>query len=102
MESKSGSSSVPPSPLRAEFTTEPPRGIFKSLPVMQAARELQFDVGSARRSLGTPELLAENLQDSSFSGDGSFRDVEAERSDLMESYSRDAIMKTQTTEEGMR
>ncbi|XP_048773723.2 hamartin-like isoform X3 [Ostrea edulis] len=99
VESKSGSSSVPPSPLRAEFTTEPPRGIFKSLPVMQAARELQFDVGSARRSLGTPELLAENLQDSSFSGDGSFRDVEAERSDLMESYSRDAIMKTQTTEE---
>lgn len=98
---KSGSSSVPPSPLRAEFTTEPPRGIFKSLPVKQAARELQFDPGSRRRSLGTPDLSSENFHDSSLTGEGSLRDVEGEKSqvDLMESYSRDAIIKIQTAEE---
>lgn len=98
---KSGSSSVPPSPLRAEFTTEPPRGIFKSLPVKQAARELQFDSGSRRRSLGTPDISSENFHDSSLTGDGSLRDIEGEKSqvDLMESYSRDAIIKIQTAEE---
>lgn len=98
---KSGSSSVPPSPLRPEFTTEPPRGIFKSLPVKQAARELQFDPGSRRRSLGTPDLSAENFHDSSLTGEGSMKDVEGEKSqvDLMESYSRDAIIKIQTAEE---
>lgn len=102
---KSGSSSVPPSPLRAEFTTEPPRGIFKSLPVKQAARELQFDPGSRRRSLGTPDLSSsENFHDSSLTGEGSLRDVEGEKSqvDLMESYSRDAIIKIQTAEEGKK
>lgn len=98
---KSGSSSVPPSPLRPEFTTEPPRGIFKSLPMKQAARELQFDPGSRRRSLGTPDLSAENFHDSSLTGEGSMKDVEGEKSqvDLMESYSRDAIIKIQTAEE---
>lgn len=101
---KSGSSSVPPSPLRPEFTTEPPRGIFKSLPVKQAARELQFDPGSRRRSLGTPDLSAENFHDSSLTGEGSMKDVEGEKSqiDLMESYSRDAIIKIQTAEEGKK
>ncbi|XP_060578266.1 hamartin-like [Ruditapes philippinarum] len=34
--------SVPPSPLKAEFTNTPPLGV-KTLPVMNAARELQFD-----------------------------------------------------------
>ncbi|XP_052789916.1 hamartin-like [Mya arenaria] len=34
--------SVPPSPLRAEFTNTPPIGV-KPLPILQAARELQFD-----------------------------------------------------------
>jgi len=34
--------SVPPSPLNAEFTSTPPLGV-KHLPVMHAARELQFD-----------------------------------------------------------
>nr|XP_022325080.1 hamartin-like isoform X2 [Crassostrea virginica] len=101
-EGKSASSSVPPSPLRAEFTTEPPRGLVKSLPVKQAARELQFDGGLGRRSLGTPDLSAENLTDTSLVGEGSLRDAEGEKSqiDLMESYSRDAIMKIQPVEEG--
>ncbi|XP_061169863.1 hamartin-like isoform X2 [Saccostrea echinata] len=99
VEGKTSSSSVPPSPLRAEFTTEPPRGIFKSLPVKQAARELQFDVGSARRNMNTPEQVSENIQDSPLPGEGLLKDIEADRSDLMESYSRDAIMKTQAIEE---
>ena len=34
--------SVPPSPLKAEFTNTPPLGV-KTLPVINAARELQFD-----------------------------------------------------------
>ncbi|XP_053380721.1 hamartin-like isoform X2 [Mercenaria mercenaria] len=38
----SHASSVPPSPLKAEFTNTPPLGV-KTLPVINAARELQFD-----------------------------------------------------------
>lgn len=34
--------SIPPSPLKAEFTSTPPLGV-KTLPVINAARELQFD-----------------------------------------------------------
>lgn len=34
--------SVPPSPLKAEFTSTPPFGV-KTFPVINAARELQFD-----------------------------------------------------------
>ncbi|KAL4219214.1 hamartin [Mactra antiquata] len=34
--------SIPPSPLKAEFTNTPPLGV-KTLPVINAARELQFD-----------------------------------------------------------
>ncbi|XP_046370130.2 hamartin-like [Haliotis rufescens] len=36
-------SSVPPSPLKPEFTSEPPKGAVKSMPVRRAIRELRFD-----------------------------------------------------------
>ena len=35
--------SVPPSPLKPEFTSTPPFGIMRTQPVLNAARELQFD-----------------------------------------------------------
>ena len=38
----SATQSVPPSPLKTEFTSTPPVGV-KTLPVLYAARELQFD-----------------------------------------------------------
>lgn len=37
-------SSVPPSPMKTEFTTEPPLGTFRSQPVRTTARELKFDI----------------------------------------------------------
>lgn len=40
-DSKSG---VPPSPMKTEFTAEPPFGTFKSQPVRTTARELKFDI----------------------------------------------------------
>ncbi|XP_046552596.1 hamartin-like [Haliotis rubra] len=36
-------SSVPPSPLKPEFTSEPPKGAVKTMPVRRAIRELRFD-----------------------------------------------------------
>lgn len=38
--------SIPPSPLKAEFTSTPPQ-VVKPLPVLHAARELQFDQDQA-------------------------------------------------------
>ena len=35
--------SVPPSPLKPQFTSTPPFGLLKTQPVLNAARELQFD-----------------------------------------------------------
>lgn len=35
---------VPPSPMKPEFTSEPPVGMFKSQPVRTTARELKFDI----------------------------------------------------------
>lgn len=90
--------------LRVEFIIEFLRGIFKLFFVKQVVRELQFDSGLRRRSLGIFDLSFENFYDSFLIGEGSLRDVEGEKSqvDFMELYFRDVIIKIQIVEEGKK
>lgn len=73
-------SSVPPSPLRAEFTSDPPQGIFK--PVRQAIRELKFDAINEGQ-----QTLEQEKSETTKEGD------ENDKSDLMESFSMDTLPK---------
>ncbi|XP_060069721.1 hamartin-like [Ylistrum balloti] len=83
-------SSVPPSPLRAEFTSDPPQGpgIFK--PVRPAIRELKFDA------------INEGQHSQSLDQEKSEPPAESERSDLMESFSMDTLPRVMEDLAGQR
>ncbi|XP_033729532.1 hamartin-like isoform X2 [Pecten maximus] len=82
-------SSVPPSPLRAEFTSDPPQGIFK--PVRLAIRELKFDaINEGQQSLDQDKSVP-------------IKEVgDSERSDLMESFSMDTLPRVMDDLAGQR
>ncbi|XP_021365469.1 hamartin-like [Mizuhopecten yessoensis] len=83
--------SVPPSPLRAEFTSDPPQGpgIFK--PVRPAIRELKFyPITEGQQSLDQERTeSAKEL-------------AECERPDLMESFSMDTLPRVMEDLAGQR
>ena len=49
--------SIPPSPLKPEFTSTPPFGIIRTQPVLNAARELQFDHPPTDQSDTSPQEI---------------------------------------------
>lgn len=49
--------SIPPSPLKPEFTSTPPFGLLRTLPVLNAARELQFDNPPSDQSDVSPQEI---------------------------------------------
>ena len=96
-------SSVPPSPMKTEFTSEPPVGMFKSQPVRTTARELKFDT--------VPESPAQSFTDNGMMFPSVSKEVDdgidqmhsgsketeverrgsMDRPDLMESFSMDTL-----------
>ena len=61
--SSESNKSVPPSPFKLSFISDPPHGAFKAHPVKSAARELQFDFPSSGSSsdLHIPTALKEGV-----------------------------------------
>ena len=57
MTPSSHSQSIPPSPLKPEFTNTPPFGIIRTQPVLNAARELQFDNPPSDQSDVSPQEI---------------------------------------------
>lgn len=104
-------SSIPPSPLKAEFTSEPPFGVFKTLPVKKTARELTFNVvnepvlESPAPSFSDHVMMypeASSVDDDGIIDSGNKNESEdtdglkkngIERPDLMESFSMDTLPK---------
>ena len=52
--------SIPPSPLKPEFTSTPPFGIMRTQPVLNAARELQFDNPPDLSDISPQEAMTAN------------------------------------------
>ena len=104
--------SIPPSPLKAEFTSEPPFGAFKTLPVKKTARELTFNIVNEPVFESPAPSFSDHvmmyLEASSVDNDdggidsgnkNESEDVDGpkkngiERPDLMESFSMDTLPK---------
>ncbi|XP_052092661.1 hamartin-like isoform X3 [Mytilus californianus] len=93
-------SSVPPSPIKTEFTAEPPTGMFKSLPIRTTARELKFDIvpespiasfvdhGMMYHPSNTKEEKDDGIEHVTIE-----RKDSLERPDLMESFSMETLPK---------
>ncbi|XP_076090553.1 hamartin-like isoform X1 [Mytilus galloprovincialis] len=93
-------SSVPPSPVKTEFTAEPPTGMFKSLPIRTTARELKFDVvpESPIASFVDHGMMYHPSETKEEKDDGISHVTEErkdslERPDLMESFSMETLPK---------
>jgi len=101
-------SSIPQSPLKAEFTSEPPFGAFKTLPVKKTARELTFNVINESPAPSFSDHVMMYPEASSIdNNDGRIdsgnknesEDIDGpkkngiERPDLMESFSMDTLPK---------
>ncbi|CAG2207837.1 TSC1 [Mytilus edulis] len=93
-------SSVPPSPVKTEFTAEPPTGMFKSLPIRTTARELKFDVvpESPIASFVDHGMMyypseTKEEKDDGISHVTEERKDSLERPDLMESFSMETLPK---------
>ncbi|XP_063425225.1 hamartin-like isoform X2 [Mytilus trossulus] len=93
-------SSVPPSPVKTEFTAEPPSGMFKSLPIRTTARELKFDVvpESPIASFVDHGMMYHPSETKEEKDDGighvtEDRKDSLERPDLMESFSMETLPK---------
>ncbi|XP_071155173.1 hamartin-like isoform X2 [Mytilus edulis] len=92
--------SVPPSPVKTEFTAEPPTGMFKSLPIRTTARELKFDVvpESPIASFVDHGMMyypseTKEEKDDGISHVTEERKDSLERPDLMESFSMETLPK---------
>ena len=101
-------SSVPASPMKTEFTSEPPIGMFKSHPIRTTARELKFDTvpESPAQSLTDNGMMFPTVYKETSDKDAGIDQVDSgkkdsegeridsiERPDLMESFSMETLPK---------